>query len=243
MRIAICDDDAEMTELLKSTLNELFEQYLSDFEITAFASGGDLLNSYKENKFDVIFLDIDMPEITGFDVAKAIRDGFSKCCIIFISSHSELVYDSFDFQPFDFVRKDLYKSLDNKLSLVVKKIVFHSKQNEIIVFEDENKRKYPTPVRNILYLESEKHYIKYYVIGQSAPFKVRGTIKECEKEFEQYDFVRIHKGYIVNLRYLDFIDKHRDEIQLKEITKRLPLSRNLKNQTEEKYKIYLRKLI
>ncbi len=243
MRIAICDDNKEILIFLKSTLYNLFKQYLVDFEVFGFYSGNELLESYRENKFDVIFLDIDMPKVTGFDVAKTIREEFSKCYIIFISSHSELVYDSFDFQPFDFVRKTLNESLNQKLSQVVKKIIFHSKQSKIIVFEDECKRKRPIPVKNIIYLESEKHYINYYVIGESSPFRLRGTIKECETEFEKYDFIRIHKGYIINLRYVDFIDRSKDEIQLKESSARLPISRNFKNGIEEKYKLYLRNLI
>lgn len=243
MRIAICDDCKEMMIFLKSTLYNLFKQYLDDFDIFDFYSGSELLDSYKENKFDIIFLDIDMPKVTGFDVAKAIREDFSKCYIIFISSHSELVYDSFDFQPFDFVRKTLNETLNEKLSQVVKKIVFHSKQNEIIIFEDEYTRKYPIPIRNIVYLESEKHYINYYIIGEKHPFRLRGTIKGCEIELKKYDFIRIHKGYIVNLGYVDFIDRSKDEIQLKGITKSLPLSRNLKKEIEEKYKLYLRNLI
>lgn len=243
MRIAICDDNKEMVIFLKSTLYRLFKQYLTNFEIFVFDSGRKLLDSYRENKFDVIFLDIDMPKVTGFDVAKAIREDFSKCYIVFISSHSELVYDCFDFQPFDFVRKTLNESLNKKLFQVVKKIIFHSKQSKIIVFEDEYARKYPIPVRNIIYLESEKHYINYYVMGENTPFRLRGTIKECQTEFDKYDFIRIHKGYIVNLRYVDFIDRGKDEIQLKEKDIRLPMSRNLKKEIEEKHKLYLRNLI
>ena len=243
MRVAICDDNENMIIFLKSALYGLFKQYLTDFEIISFNSGASLIDAYRENRFDVIFLDIDMPRFTGFDVAKAIRDDLSKCCIVFISSHSELVYDSFDFQPFDFIRKALNESLDEKLSQVVKKIIFHNKQSEVFIFEDEFLRKYRIPVRNIIYLESEKHYINYYVVGESTPFKLRATIKESEARFEKYDFIRIHKGYIINLRYVDFIDRGKDEIQLKEISVRLPISRNLKKEIIDKYKLYLRNLI
>lgn len=78
-----------------------------------------------------------MPEINGFDVAKNIRMGYSGCRIIFITSHSELVYDSFDFQPFDFIRKDQPETLDKSFANVVRKLMRHMKQNEIMILEDE----------------------------------------------------------------------------------------------------------
>ena len=87
MRIAICDDNREILLFLKPALNTLFGQYTTDFEIFCFISGKALLEAHKRNNFDVIFLDIDMPNVTGFDVAKTIREEFSKCYIIFITSH------------------------------------------------------------------------------------------------------------------------------------------------------------
>lgn len=243
MRIAVCDDNREMLMILKSTLNTLFGQYTADFQIVCFISGKALLEAHNKNNFDIVFLDIDMPDVTGFDVAKAIRDEFSKCYIIFITSHSELVYDSFDFQPFDFIRKNSKDSMVKSLNHVVKKLMFHSKQNETFAFEDEFSRSHIVPIRNIIYLESEKHYINFYVSSQDTPFRMRATIKDCEDKFEKYDFIRIHKSYIVNLRYVEFIDKSNDEVALKTVNKKLPMSRNLKKEVTEKHILYLRNLL
>lgn len=240
MRIAVCDDNREILLILKPMLNTLFGQYMTDFEIICFISGKALLEAHNRKNFDVVFLDIDMPDVTGFDVAKAIRDEFSKCYIVFITSHSELVYDSFDFQPFDFIRKNSSDSMIKSLNNVVKKLMFHSKQNETFAFEDEFSRSHIVPIRNIIYLESEKHYINFYVSGQDTPFRMRATIKDCETKFDKYDFVKIHKSYIVNLRYVDLIDKNKDEIWLKSINKKLPLSRNLKKEVNNKHILYLR---
>ena len=91
MKIAICDDNEDLLKNMHFILQNIFKQYTSYFEIFSFSSGNLLLKSHKESNFDVIFLDIDMPEINGFDVAKNIRMGYSGCRIIFITSHSELV--------------------------------------------------------------------------------------------------------------------------------------------------------
>lgn len=243
MRIAVCDDSREILLFLKPTLTTLFGQYTADFEIFCFISGRALLEAHNRKNFDVIFLDIDMPNLTGFDVAKSIRAEFSKCYIIFITSHSELVYDSFDFQPFDFIRKNSRDILIKGLNNAAEKLMFHIKQNETFTFEDEFSRSHIVPIRNIVYLESEKHYVDFFVSDEDSPFRMRTTIKDYENKFEKYDFIRIHKSYIVNLRYVDFIDKSNDEIELKTISKRLPLSRNLKKEVIEKHILYLRKLV
>lgn len=243
MKIAICDDNEDLLKNMHFILQNIFKQYTSYFEIFSFSSGNLLLKSHKESNFDVIFLDIDMPEINGFDVAKNIRMGYSGCRIIFITSHSEFVYDSFDFQPFDFIRKDQPEALDKSFANVVRKLMRHMKQNEIMVLEDEFSKKYPIPIRNIIYLESNKHYINYYVLNENKSFKDRCTIKECENRFEIYDFIRIHKSYIINPVYIDFIDNRKDEIILKHINLKLPMSRNYKKIVNEKYTLYLRNTI
>lgn len=243
MRIAICDDNSEILVYLKESLYNLFIKYTTDFKITCFRTGNSFLEAYQKDGFDIVFLDIDMPIITGFNIAKTMRDALSKCFIVFITSHSELVYDSLEFQPFDFVRKNLNESLNKSLSKTVKRLMFQIKQTEKIVLENSFSRKIPVPISKIMYLESDKHNINFYVSGEETAFRLRKTIKECEQKLEKYDFIRIHKSYLLNFRYVDIIDKSRDEIVLKETKERLPMSRNLKKEIIEKYILYLRELI
>ena len=106
MRIAVCDDNTVLLPKLKEIIYDSFSVYTDEFEILIYSSGTLLLNAHKQEPFQIIFLDIDMPKISGFDVAKTLRDDFSNCFIIFITSHSELVYESMDFQPFHFIRKN-----------------------------------------------------------------------------------------------------------------------------------------
>lgn len=243
MRIAVCDDNREILVYLKEALYNLFIKYTTDFKITCFRTGSSFLEAYKKDGFDIVFLDIDMPIITGFNIAKTIRDALSKCFIVFITSHSELVYDSLEFQPFDFVRKNLNESLNKSLSRTVKRLMFQKKQNEKIVLVNSFSREIPVPISKIMYLESDKHNINYYVLGEDTAFRLRETIKECQVKFEKYDFIRIHKSYLLNLRYVDTIDRGKDEIVLKETKERLPMSRKLKKEIIEKYTLYLRELI
>lgn len=243
MRIAICDDNKEMLEYIRKCLYTSISEYTNDFKISCFRNGKDLLKAYNENEFDVVFLDIDMPSVTGFNVAKAVRDSLSKCWIVFITAYSELVYDCFEYQPFDFIRKDINGTLNKRLAQTVKRLMVQIKMFERIELQNSFSRHISVPINKIIYLESDKHYINYYVKGEKEVFRSRDTLRDKETKFKNYDFIRIHKSYLVNLRYVDVIDKSRDEVGLKDMKKRLPMSRNLKKDVVEEFRHYLRKNI
>ena len=73
-------------------------------------------------------------------------------------------------------------------------------------------------------------------------FKVRGVMKDKDREFCQYDFIKIHQRYIVNLKYVKFVDKRREILILKN-GERLEISRNHKNSADEQFTRYLRETL
>ncbi len=242
LRIAICDDESDILIYITSVLNKAFGDYTKDFKIYKFNSGKILLNEHRKEKFDIIFLDIDMPELTGFDIAKELRNEYSSCNIVFVTSHSELVYDSFDFQPFGFVRKNHSIPIDESLYKVVKKLMSNIKQNESVMLEDDLSGRRLVKLRDIMYIESDRHYVFFHTYGSDRPVKIRSTIKECEDKFIPYDFVRIHRQIIVNLYNLEVINNN-DEVVIKKTGLKLPISRNYKKSVDEKYTLFLRSRI
>lgn len=243
IRISVCDDNVAMLHKLVTIVTETFDSFDSEFRVLHFNNGAVMLNEHKRDPFDIIFLDIDMPKLNGFEVAKALRDEFSHCFIIFVTSHAELVYESMDFQPFHFIRKNCSISLENSVSNVAKKLMKHMKQNDKVILEDNISGRCAVYIRDIIYIESDKHYVYYNIAKKELPIKMRSTMKECEKAYNRYDFVRIHKKYLINLKYLGKFNSKDDEVLLKSINKKLPMSKNLKGNVDEKYTIYLRSTI
>ena len=125
IRIGICDDNSIMLHNLDNIISKAFDAHTSDFEIMTFGSGALLVNSHQQDPFHIIFLDIDMTKMTGFDVAKTLRDEFSNCFIIFVTSHSELMYESMDFQPFHFIKKNCDEPISSSVNRIVKKLMKH----------------------------------------------------------------------------------------------------------------------
>lgn len=243
IRIGVCDDNIATLEKLYGIINRTFLDCLANFKVTKYSNGTTLLNAHRNYPFDVIFLDIDMPELTGFDVAKMLRNDFSTCFIIFVTNHSELVYESMDFQPFQFIRKKLSMSLEESVSIVVKKLMKHMKQNEKVILEDDNFGRHAVDICDIIYIESNKHYINYYVLNLPLPIKMRGSINEYEEKYSDYNFVRIHRQYLINLKYLSDLNYHNEEIALGIIDKKLPMSKKFKKDVDEKYTLYLRSMV
>lgn len=245
IRIAVCDDDQSTLAQLEKYIDSGFRKYTTDIEIHSFDNGKLLLNTNDHKKFDVLFLDIDMPKITGFDVAKELRNSFENCYLIFISSHSDLVYKSFDFQPFNFIRKSPTQLFEDTLNNVIKKLMSNMKQNEIIVLEDEISGKVAAYYRNIIYIKSDRHYLYYYLQDHDEPIKIRGSINDIENHLEEYDFARIHRSIIINLRFVLSIDTKIGKIHIQSNGSRntLSLSKSYKESVNIKYTLYLRKTL
>lgn len=243
IKIAICDDNVVFLNVFNQIVGNCMRKYTSDFEISTVSNGNLLLTKHKEYEFDIIFLDIDMPNLSGFDVARILRDEFSRCFIIFITNHSELVYESLDFQPFNFIRKNCGIPIEESVNKIIGKLIRLMKQNEKVILEDEISGRNAVYIKDILYIESDKHYVIYYVMKKELPIKMRGNISDLLEKYSVYDFVRIHKRYLVNLRFLSNIDNKNCEVTIGEVDKRLPMSRNYKHEVDEKYTMFLRSMI
>lgn len=243
IKIAVCDDNAAMKNKLDNIISAAFSEYTDDFCLKSFSNGILLMNEQEKEPFDVIFLDIDMPKMSGFDVAKLLREDFVNCFLIFVTNYSELIYEGMDFQPFHFIRKNCNIPIEDSVSKIVKILMKHMKQNEKIVLEDTTLRKHITYIRDIVYIESNKHYLSYHLLNKNKGIIVRGSLKECEDKFDSYDFVRINKRFYVNLRYVSDLDIKNNGVIIHKMSDPLPLGNIYKENVGEKYMLYMRKVL
>lgn len=239
IRIAICDDNNDFINYMENAVEQEFSSHATEkYEIESYISGELLFAHHRIKPFDVVFLDIDMPGLDGFQLASKIYDS-GNCYIIFVTSHPELVYDSLYFRPLNFITKSRDSYFTDKLHSVVDQLFNEMKQNTTIVLENKDIGRVALVIKNIYYIESGKHYVTYYS-AENDPIKVRGNIGDLEAYFAPYDFVRIHKSFLVNLRHIFNIDKSKDEIIFKQGF-RLNMSKNYKQSVDEKLTQFLRR--
>ena len=106
IKIAICDDSIHMIKITQARLNNVLHDYKHlKFEVYTFTSGLDLLSS--DTSFDVIILDIEMPEFNGFDVARKLNEADHKPLIIFYTGYAKRAIGGYEYRPFDFVMKNM----------------------------------------------------------------------------------------------------------------------------------------
>lgn len=153
-------------------------------------------------------------------------------------SGQELLDEYFQ-QPFHFIRKLPLNQLEAQMKSVIKKLSRHIRQNNILILELPYNEKVRVSIRNILYISSEKNYLIYHL--NDSRIKVRGKISELKEKYEKYDFVRVHKRIIVNMRNIAWIDYPNDEIKLKDESV-INIGRIYRKELQEKYTMYLRSL-
>lgn len=230
MRVIMCDDDSVFLKYFSQKLISIFKKRNTQVETIYVNSGIDALREITIHPADVLFLDIDMPEIHGFSVAKEISTMQRHPLIIFLSNLEHLVYQSFVFQPFWFLRKSTLEDLP----MVVDKIlqVLSEKELDYMVFT--NGKNIRIPISDILYFESESHYLCLHLKDEMIRFK--GRISDVENDLKNHAFVRCHVGYLVNCRFIQIVDR-KDLVLMS--GKKIPISRTKADETQQAFMAYM----
>ncbi len=239
LHVAICDDNKPMLDFLDRKLSEIFTETEMLCEINTFISCRDFLESNTRLPVDVVFLDIVMPDIDGFEAAKQIRAFSRDTYIIFITTESSMVYDSFDFQPFYFIPKSKLKVTENKLRDVVSKLSLHISTNKKIVIEGAYESKKVVSPSDILYIKSNLNNVEYY-FWDGTNLKVRGKLSTVMSGLNTNIFVRTHNRYIVNMAHIDVVDYPNMDLRLIN-GEEVAISRGYKKEFDEVYLRYRKK--
>lgn len=231
--VAICDDNKPMLDFLNRKIGEIFEENEMHCEISTFISGGDFLKSHTKRPFDVVFLDIVMPDIDGFEAAKKLRVISRDTYIIFVTTESDLVYDSFDFQPFHFIPKSKLTVTENKLRDVIKRLSLHISANEKVVIDGAYDSKKIVSPKDIWYIKSSLNNVEYH-LSDGTKIIVRGKLNDIQANLNTYIFARTHNRFIVNMYYVDAVDYPNMEIRLIN-GETVVISRSCKKEFDEVY--------
>ena len=227
MRIYICDDEPQVAK----QIGQLVQDCMPECKIAEPENPQELFRLLQEEDCDVLLLDIDMPEITGLEVAKWLENLKQKPLLVFVTNHDELVYDSLQYHPFGFVRKgyleaELPKILaDCRKELNSKKQRYHFRTAEgqvSLLLED------------ILYFEAEGNYLWVYAnltadggeetaCHKQKRYRFRETMSAVQEALESQGFVRVHRGFLVNQAVVELLGA--DELKLTDGSS-IPIGRN-----------------
>lgn len=215
LNIAICDDEKQFCDILKKQLSHIMSSLNEKFSLYCYYNGVDFKKT--ELNFDIVFLDIQMEDISGINLAKEIRIKNKDIAIIFISSFKNYVFDVFEFEATDY----LCKPINNiKLKQATERAIFKikDKKHKNLLIQSGNccksinmgKIYYCEVINRKIYIHTVDGIIDYY-----------GKIEDLENQVD-IRFFRCHRSYLINL---DYFLSYRDGQIMLENKGIVPLSR------------------
>ena len=197
MYIAVCDDEVQIRDCIERYIRILY----SDAVIEFFENGQKLLNS--SNMYNILFLDINMPDVDGIKVAKELRERGCDSIIIFVTGLKEYVFDAFDVKAFHYLVKpfDRTKFFDvlNKAAEDIKERQNTKLPEEVSIIVKSGAVTHKIYASEIYYLEIYNRKITIYMRDGAVDFY--GKMADLEQKLGE-DFARCHRSYLVNLRFV-----------------------------------------
>ena len=194
MRIAICDDETPMHDILKRYLDSYAHKRNLIILYFDFKDGRELLACPQE--FDLIFMDYQMKEMDGMETARKLRALHIDTPIIFLTSFSHIVFDTFEVNAYRF----LVKPIDpEKLAAAMDSFLSDQETDQYIVIKDgDHSRR--INIDDIVYAEASDKYC--FVRTTEEGFIYKRTLAELESQLPEDRFFRSHRTYLIGFRHV-----------------------------------------
>lgn len=219
LKIAIVDDEP----VIRKKINEIVDRYMDakaePYQVQEYEEPEGLMTDLERGVyFDLFLLDVEMPRMTGLDMAHSIRTYYSEPVIIYITNHLQYAYKAFEVNAFRYIPKnELEEKLTEALEVVSPRLLEQEKSCYIIRYYQDIQ---VLLLRDIYYIEKEGKYVVFHHRGGVS--RDRKTLKEVLEEISSGDFIEVGRDYAVNIRHLMAIE-NRELILRNNIV--LPVSR------------------
>lgn len=200
--IAIVEDEKTFSDQLQEFLKQYQEEQNVRFKVSVFGDGAEILEDYQK-LYDVILLDIEMPQVNGMDAAKQIREMDQDVVLMFITNMASYAIRGYEVGALDFVMKPLtYYTFAMKVTRALKR-VRKKEQHQILLTLPGGVKK--LEIRQIQYVEIQNRHLFYHT--DEGVFEVRGTMQSVEEMIAPYPFAKCNHWYIVNLMHVSEVRK------------------------------------
>lgn len=228
MKIAICDDERMVRELLTEKIRKYYFNRNKDVDIIHFKNGEILLKYEKLFEIDLLFLDVDMPGKNGLEIAREIRNHRNeKLLIVFLTAYREFVFESFKVDAFRYLVKPLRIQ---ELREVLESIEQKSHEPEAYLSFTFQNEMYSIKYEDIIYMEGMRD--KVWIYCKNHTYRWRGRMKNLNEMLQNKGFFQIHQSYIINMHK---IWKYSSKSVLLDGNYEVPISRYRFDKFKEEY--------
>lgn len=205
LNIALVDDESPALLLSKSAIEGFFREKGIAISLDAFSSSVSFVSNIKGKTYQLVFLDIDIPEINGIECAKKVKEADFNTTIIFLSQREDLVFECLTLHPFGFIRKskiieDFPKILDLYISTV-----YENEEKPLQLNLKSGNGLLSFRIPDIVYIEGNRNYQSIHHKNGEIQ-NIRISLNELEELLTPYGFIRVQKGFLVNYIFIRRID-------------------------------------
>ena len=205
LRTAVVDDEPLAVELLSDYVNKSEGLLLAEATTDVYK----VLKMVQQNELDLVFLDIQMPELTGIQFMKIAGDS---CRIIITTAYTEYALDGYEYNVVDYLLKPIsYERFSKAVhKLTETNIVADPKavQKPDHIFIKSEYKLIRINLADILYIESLRDYIAIHTTAKQKIMSLE-SLRNMEAILPSTEFTRVHKSYIVSLQQISFVEKNR----------------------------------
>lgn len=217
LKVLIVDDEFHARKLLSEYVSKLSFLELAGTGSNVFEA----MNLLQKEKVDILLLDIQMPEITGLEFARSLKN---PPAVIFTTAYSEYAVESYELDVVDYLLKPvafprflqaINKVIERKSSSTISKPVVNTesaslsqpeKVEETSMIIKSGYKIYKLNYSDLLYVEGQREYVTFYTTKQRITTLY--SLKSLEEKLPPDQFIRIHKSYIVSVKHIELIDKN-----------------------------------
>lgn len=201
IKVGLCDDTIDYNKKMENHMERYGKENHIEVKFTSYGSGSQLLLNFQKRKFDIIFLDVSMPDLSGFETAERIRNVDENVSIVFCTSYYTIsnVSKGFEVDADDFLSKPLlYKKVENILNKIYKKKLLCADEKLFLKCQDGL---ITLQLSDIIYINTRNKLLILYTINGEVQNNQR--MSELEKRLSKRMFFRCHNSYMVNFDYVE----------------------------------------
>lgn len=240
MRVAVCDDQGDFLLIAERQILSICKRNRIPVSVKCFVNPYDLIDAFSKNEFDLVLLDIDMPQMSGKECARKLRTYNKYFKLIFVTSYKDEVYTSFEYDISSFIPKTMMNErMESEFLRIYEQLQIEREKwlpFEIKTDNDENSE-VKLPVSDIMYFECVNR--KIYLHTLKRVYSLRGIgFEKLKENMSLFNFVEIHRLCIVNLSCIFSVKDNELEMDNNE---KLPISRRNSKQVMGAFTEYLKK--
>lgn len=230
IKIAFCDDDAAFRSLMRPAVEAAVSRGGFIAGCMEAGSAEELTGYVGHMDFDLIFLDIDMPGMDGIAFGESLRAMGCASDIIYVSNMEEKVYEIFRVHPWSFIRKSRFS--EEITGVMTEYLASRRSSLTPLLLTGTDGSTLAEDPRTIVYVEAVGKNQRLYSSEKKDFFLVHSTLHELEQSLLPHGFIRVHKGFLVNYR---FIGKITSRSVLLDSGESIPLGRDRVKAVRENY--------